>query len=568
MEKQSLTVNVVDFITKNKLGKYRVSQDQVELGCPNKKCANAGQAQFYIAKDTGAYYCHRCGLKGSNLKSLAYKLGLVEFKPLESVEHLFVPEREVVKMQDALWDNAEALEYLCGSRGFKEGAVEQFRLGYKEVESHPSIVIPYFDKVNNCVGLKYYFYTRPSNLPKLKFEKGSKIQAYNLNMVNLKQDIVVTEGEFDAISAWQYGYQNVISIPNGANGINGWTKDIEGADKYYLCFDSDSAGQEGASKFSEKVGRARCYRVLPRFKDLNEYLQHEVGKEEVDLIFKDAKPMFDAPITDIASYIPKALEVLESPNANRGVSTGWKSIDTYLGGIRPSEVTVTSGITGHGKTTFALALISNLTKSNINSLIISPEMPEQDLLISLARNHYRKPITLSEKKEFVEFGNQIQGKVHIANVYNEWTSKHSNRTIDHIFDLIDHSVRHNGVKFVLIDHLRFFITPKEQESERFCIDQFMQKCVHTAIQTKSHIWLVVQPKNLPANQKKLTLMDLKGSSNIGQDAHNVVLVHRNSDPKKERFVEIDIAKNRRLGLCGTVPLEFDNKSMSNYYEVG
>jgi replicative DNA helicase len=78
---------------------------------------------------------------------------------------------------------------------------------------------------------------------------------------------------------------------------------------------------------------------------------------------------------------------------------------------------------------------------------------------------------------------------------------------------------------------------------------------------------VVQPKNLAANQRKVSAVDLKGSSNIGQDAHNIVLIHRNMDSKKNNnLVEIEVAKNRELGTCGTISLEFDTNSKANYYE--
>lgn len=559
--------NVIDFIEKNQLGKYRATSNQVELGCPNKRCPNHGQAQFYISIKTGAFYCHRCGWKGNTLKALAFKLGIIALSQPVEAEHIFISPNDVSTWEDSLWENDEAIDYLTLKRGFEEKTIETFRLGFKEIDGQPVIVIPFFDKTDTCVGMKYYYYKHPANKSKMRFEKDSKIQAYNLNKIDLSKELIITEGEFDAISAWQYGYQNVISIPNGVNGINGWTKEIENCSKYIICFDNDRAGQEGANKLAEVMGRARCYRIFPKLKDLNEYLQCGLDKSDVDKIFADPKPMFQAPITEISQYLDSTIEYLKNPKTNKGWSTGWNSLDYYLGGIREKEVTVTSGITGHGKTTFALALISNLIKQNVNSLLISPEMPEQDLLLNLARNHYRKNITDKEVNDFIKFTNSIQNKVHIANVYNQWTAKTGERTIDRIFDLIDHSVRHCKTKFILIDHLRFFLNPTEQESERFCIDQFMQKCVHTAINSGCHIWLVVQPKNLPANQKKITLMDLKGSSNIGQDAHNVVLVHRHSDPKKEKFVEIDVAKNRKFGLCGSIPLEFDLKSMSNYYEV-
>lgn len=559
---------VIEFITQQKLGKYRASGDQVEIGCPNRKCPNYEQPQFYINRNTGAFYCHRCGWKGTNLKQLAFKLGLITFKEPVNSEHIYVSPKELEQLNLALRNEPSALHYLKDMRGFEDRSIQQFQLGYKIVDGNPAITIPFFDKTDACVGMKYYFFTRPNGVAKIKFERNSKIQFFNLNNITLAQDLIITEGEFDAITAWQYGYENVGSIPNGAGSINGWVEDIESCEKFILCFDNDAAGQEGAKKFSEKVGASKCFRVFPKLKDLNEYLQCNLGKEEVDKIFTNPKPMFEAPITDVSQYIESAKEYLANPVINKGFTTGWKSIDYYLGGVRLGEVTVTSGMTGHGKTTFAMSLISNLIRQDVPSLIISPEMKEQSLLLELANNHYKKVLTEKNVDELVSFAQSIYGKVQIANVFDQWTQKKEGTLLNQIFDLILHSIRNKDVKFVLLDHLRLFLNPKEQDGERFLIDEFMQKCVHTVIQNKVHIWLVVQPKNLPANQKKVTLMDLKGSSNIGQDAHNVILIHRHvNDPKKEHIVEVEVAKNRELGLCGTVPLEFDLSSKANYYEI-
>jgi twinkle protein len=559
---------VIDFITQHKLGRYKVSGQEVEICCPNGKCPNVGQPQFYINRQTGAFYCHRCNWKGGNIKQLAFKLGLIQFKEPVETDHIYISPKDIEHMEAELLATPSAMKFLEEQRGFKRSSIVQFRLGHKTIDSNPVIVIPYFDRTDTCVGLKYYFYTRPSGVPKMKFEKNSKSQLFNINGINFEEPVVLTEGEFDAITAWQYGYENVGSVPNGAQGINGWTEEIDKADKYIICFDNDSAGQEGAKKLSEKLGASRCFRAYPQLKDLNEYLQCNLDKTEVDKIFHSAKPMFEAPITDVTQYIDSACKYLENPTVCKGFTTGWNSIDYYLGGIRLGEVTVTSGMTGHGKTTFAMSMIANLIRQDVPCLIVSPEMKEQSLLLDLANNHYKKILTEKDTQLLIDYAHTIDGKVQIANVFNQWTQKKDGGLLQQIFDLIVHSVRHKGTKFVLLDHLRLFLNPKEQENERFLIDEFMQKCVHTVIQNKVHIWLVVQPKNLPANQKKVALADLKGSSNIGQDAHNVVLIHRHTnDPKKEHIVEVEIAKNRELGLCGTVPLEFDLNSKANYYEI-
>jgi len=555
----------LEFVTQQSW-KYRISGDEIEIACPFKTCPNFKQKQFYINKLTGKWYCHRTkDEKGQNIKHLAFKLGLVTFQNPVKTTHIYISEKEINTLHQNLLTTKDPLEYLTNERGFKLSTIRQFKLGFDTYNGSSVIVIPDFDKTGTCVGKKYHFYKRPIGIAKYSKEKGSKTQFFNLQHIDFSQPIIITEGEYDAMSLWQLGHENVGSIPNGANGINGWVDELKSGTEFYICFDNDAAGQEGAEDLSKQLGRSKCKRIYPRLKDINDYLQHGLDKSYIDKIITQAEPMFRAPVTSIDTYLEKAQHALENPQRAKGVSTGWASIDYYLGGIRWGEVTVTSGITGHGKTTFAEALIGNLIRQDVNCLIISPEMGEETVLIDLANNHYKtRSYNIDKLQKFVTTYSQ---KVYIAKVFDQWTGK-SKRLLDQIFDIIEYSIRNNKVKFILLDHLRLFLKPKDQEGERFAIDEFMQRCVHTAIANNVHIWLVVQPKNLPANQKRVTMSDLKGSSNISQDAHNIILIHRNMDFKKlESLVQLEIAKNRALGTVGMINLEFNLTSKANYNEI-
>src|SRR3990167_5828212 len=557
---------IQEFLIKNNLGKFKITGEEYEFRCPFSECASKEKPTFYINRTSEVWICHRCSKSGKNLKTLAYQLGFVELKEPTKAPHIFIPIIQIEIYQKSLQENKEASTYLINKRGLKQSTIIQFKLGYKLVDNQPAIVIPYFDKTKSCVGMKYDFFLRPAGVEKYRKERGTKTEPLNSDKLNLEQPVIITEGEYDAISLWQYGYTNVISMPNGANGISGWVEEIESAKEFYLSFDNDEVGFEAAQKLADILGRSKCKQVFPRLKDINEYLQHGLDKSHVDLIFKQAQPMFNAPVTNIGKYIDDAKDWIENPNKAKGFSTGWKSIDYYLGGIRLGEVTVMSGITSHGKSTFGLALINNLIQQDVNCLVISPEMKEQALLLDLANGYFRKKV--KDIKDVEEFVNLYNDKIYIANVFDKWTIKKKDSLMQRVFDIIEYSVRNNNVRFVLLDHMRLFLSPKEQDGERFEIDKFMEKCVHTAIKNNIHIWLIVQPKNLPAAQKKVTLHDLKGSSNISQDTNNVVLIHRNTDSKKqESLVEIDIVKNRELGLCGTAVLDFNLASSNNYDEV-
>jgi len=545
--------------------KYKITGKEIEVGCPFDECPNQGEPQFYINIETGKWICHRCDQKGNNLRSLAFKLGLITLQEPVKSKHIYIPDKDLQKYQAQLKSNKHALTYLRETRGLKDSTLHQFKLGFKEVDGHPAIVIPDFDATGTCVGLKYHFYTRPEGVTsKYRKEAGSKTQFFNLHRIDFNQPLIVTEGEYDAISLWQFGYENVGSIPNGANGLNGWIEEINPAKEILICFDNDPAGNEGAEKLGERLGLSKCKRVYPRLKDANDYLQLGLGKKDIDFIFEHAESMFTAPVTQLVQYVDGARQIIDDPEKAKGISTGWTNVDFLLGGIRPGEVTISSGLTGHGKTTFAVSLIGNLMEQDIKCLIVSPEMREYYLLLELANNFHQRRV--KNHKELDEFIAHASDKVHIARVFDMWTNKTKGSLLDRVFDVIEYAIRNNGIKFILLDHLRLFLSVGQQDQERFAIDEFMQRCVRTAIAHGVHIWLIVQPKNLPAQQKKVTMHDLKGSSTISQDAHNILLIHREQDKKKENLVHVDVVKNREFGTTGTAVLEFNLNSRANYSE--
>ena len=554
-------INPTEFIKKHRLGSYRISGEEIELGCPFKECPNHKQKQFYINSNNGAWVCHRCGKKGINLKRLEFALGYVELKEPVKANHVYIPEREINKFHSDLWNSEDALSYLRNQRGFEDWVLKQFRLGYRIKDGNEVIVIPYFDKIGACVGMKYDFFKRPAGIAqKYMKEKGTKTQFFNLDNIDLKQPLIVTEGEYDAISGYQYGLENIGSVPNGATAINGWIDEISEGEKFILCFDNDGAGTEGASRFSKQVGKAKCFRVYSRCKDLSEALQTGFGQDEVLKWFKDEHPMFDAPVMDVTSYVDKAKAVIENPEQYKGTPTGWDVFDYLIKGIRGKEVTAVSGKTGNGKTTWGVSLIGNLIKRDVNCLLVSPEMREEKLLLMLVNNHFRRQATAEEIEMFVD---KHKGSVHLANMYGSWTEENETGMMDLLFDIMQYSVKNSNIKFVFIDHLRLFTSCKEDQ-ERKEIDEFMKRCVRFAMIYDVHIMVVVQPRKLEKGQRKVTGNDLKGSVNIEQDAHNILLVHREEDSD---LVEFDLEKNREFGSVGSFKLKFNKESMANYEEI-
>ncbi|MFI5405010.1 MAG: DnaB-like helicase C-terminal domain-containing protein [Nitrososphaerales archaeon] len=558
--------SVVQFVEENQLGKFKIRGDELELPCPITSCPNKGEYQFYLNTRTEAYYCQRCGTAGKTLKSLAFKLGIIKLNTEVPQNNIVIPFTDIEKYQKSLFLCESAYSYLTNKRGFKPSTIKQFKLGQRDLYNQSVITIPYFDKNGVCVGMKYDFYHRTGE-EKYQKEKGSKTELFNLSKVNNEFPVYVTEGEYDAMTLWQTGYTNVCSLPNGAMGLNGYLETITQAPEYIVCFDSDTAGQEAVQKFSKALGLSKCKLAVPKLKDFNEYLQCGLPSTDIKDIVDSAVPMFHAPIEELSVYRDSVLEYLKDPIKVRGVSTGWNSIDAVWGGVRSGEVTSLSGLTGAGKTTFALALATNQLKNGKKVLIVSPEMNEEILLLDMINGYFHDDV--QDEKRINEFESKFKDKIYIAKVFDTWTDKSSSTLLTHVFDIVEYAIRYYQVDFIILDHMRLLInkSKNEKESERVAIDDFLEKSVHTAIYNNVHIVLIVQPKNILSTQKKLTEHDLKGSSNIGQDSHNILLIHREKNSKNGRsLVELDIAKNRRLGKVGTIVLEFDLNSRNNYLE--
>lgn len=77
--------------------------------------------------------------------------------------------------------------------------------------------------------------------------------------------LVLTEGEFDAMSVWQDTGFAAVSLPNGARSMPlELLPRLEPFERILLWMDDDTPGREGAERIAEKLGLGRCQIVRPR----------------------------------------------------------------------------------------------------------------------------------------------------------------------------------------------------------------------------------------------------------------------------------------------------------------
>ncbi len=153
------------------------------------------------------------------------------------------------------------------------------------------VVFPIFDRNGAVVNL-YGRNIDPENGVSHLYLAGSRSGIINRQAVKRSSTIILTESIIDALTLYDQGFTNVIP----AYGVNGLTEDHlfifnSAVQEVYLCFDSDTAGKQGAAKTAEQLtaNGITVYTVELPDKDASIYFNRHTP-EEFEQLLKSANP--------------------------------------------------------------------------------------------------------------------------------------------------------------------------------------------------------------------------------------------------------------------------------------
>lgn len=549
---------------------------QVRVDDPCPFCDKPKHLYFNAATTT--WDCKRCGETG-NLLTMKRRLG--DLKLDVRPAYVFYrgarggpalpgerpPEGVDVQFHQRLMngDAPEVMEYLLDVRGFTEDTVRRFKLGVAGKGGKRMLAIPHY-YAGELVCIK--FRTVPPDPKAFMRWKDCPSILFNCDCLKDLADlpapdrtVMVCEGETDAIALIQMGYPLVVASTSGAGRSEWpahWLAPLEDATTILLVYDADSAGEEGAEKAATALGRYRCKRVRPPLHDAAEMVAAGLTRLEMDRAIGSANSYEDAVVKPTAAYCDDLRAALARIRP-KGRSTGWITLDAVWGGVRDSELTVLTGDTGSGKSTFTTAIARNQALQDVPVLIAPFEQHVHEVLGKLVSMDARRSVYDMSKEEV----NAALDRVLTLPLY--FIDRHGPTPLGEIKDAIHIAVRRFGVRVVVLDHLHFFLDcPGEQE--RLAIDAAMRALMVWACELDIHIFLVVHPKALGRHPKtgktmRVQLNDLKGSSEIKKAASNGIAVHRLRQEcigSRSDDVDIEVMKCRSpAGSEGSVRLHFD-----------
>jgi twinkle protein len=480
-------------------------------------------------------------------------LGIRDPEPMRETKKFFQPA-EKPKGLTCVAKNEEVLAYLTQKRKLTIDTLNK----YKICAIGREIAFPNIDPTGELINMKFLQLDRPNGKKVSRQLTGCAPGLFGWQAIDDEvRTVILTEGETDCMTWSQMGFP-AISVPMGSRNCDQWIdyewERLDQFDVIYLCFDSDKSGKEGAAKAAARLGIHRCMIIDTHpYKDANEALCAGVEAKTFSQWISSAKAVSPEEIKRPIDFIDEVTELFH-PSGNRPLGLVPSIFEGKIV-LRPSQLTIWLGYTSHGKSAILGQIMLQAMAEGERVAIASMEMPGaitlQRLISQLTRS------TRPSKEMIKKVLHWMGGKLWIYNIIGHATPANVAR-------LMEYSVCRHGVHHFVVDSLmKMSIKSDDYDSQRqFCND------LHTfALQNKVHIHLVSHARKQQSDRSALTKMDAKGSSDISNQADNVLIVMRNK-AKEDARQKGQLSADEELMKPDTVVICDKDRVFGNECRIG
>lgn len=301
-------------------------------------------------------------------------------------------------------------------------------------------------------------------------------------------------------------------------------------------------------------------------------------REKIDEVLLDK---FECYRKDNRTNQQKVFELLNSiqrtreGNGSDYIPTGFTKLDSAIIGVPRAHLTTIASRPGMGKTSFMLQLKRNLVKQGFKPLIISIEMPSDQLLIKDlsaysgidSRRIESGTINDEENLKITDAAKLIYDDNYFIEDDGAWT-------IEKVKATIRRYLIKQKIDIVFIDYLTLIRTPNRKDRYDLAIGEMTNSLREFAKETKLPV-VVLSQLNRECERrfdKKPQLSDLRESGNIEQDSKTVLFLYRpgyygiiaerladysceGRSILNEEYAEVIVSKCRN-GKTGIVPLRY------------
>ena len=529
--------------------------------CPNYTSHKNGDRNPSMSWDKEAlqFYCFTC----------QEKLDIYEYHKRQGKSHKEILGMYNVEENKPIFDlepiTKRCTDYLT-KRKVTEEAIKHFKLkSYKG-----NIAFPYYE-YGQVVGVKYREPKKvDGNGPKYLSIKGSSFGLFNKQNINGADELIICEGEIDCMILYQCGYQ-AVSVGTGAGALDKLFQQekayLEGFKNLIIASDNDEAGKRMDKAFISQFGvKAKIInKSIMLEKDINaEYYKY--GKDKIMQLIESARVKIEG-LRDLDKEPYKGVSAITGSY----IPTGIPTIDNAINDLAPKCVTLISGRTSDGKSTFVNQVMANAVDNGNNVLLVSGE-GIQELLIN---NFYKAVIGRNEDHFIYKKVNKRFFKEPTKHVLSQLRQWHKGKltifnkgdselkTTEQLFDLINMEVKVNRQNLVIIDNLMSILSVEKASDKWEAQADFMQRCHNLAENENTHIILVLHPNKSLAKGSNMEVEQISGTQDLANKADNIICVRREHDEEvKATGVngEIAVLKNRYFSELPIVKIHFEEET--------
>lgn len=440
-------------------------------------------------------------------------------------------------------------------RGNLSGVAEE--MGLSSAQRHGAwwLTIPY-QLDGKIVNRKY----RRTAEKQHDMDKGGKLCLWNADVLSERpRDLIITEGEFDALAAMRCGFRNVVSVPNGApvkaidDPVNAnryaflyETEDaLKHVQTFILATDADGPGRIMAHDLTCVLGIERCKFVTYPVgcKDLNEVLVTHGQAAVVELI-STAKPY---PVNGLYRFsdFPDEAEV-------RSMSTGIEALDPMMR-LCLGTLTVFTGFSNMGKSTVLNTILASCIDRNVPVCLASFETAAKPIL----QNELARALIGCSFKDYPLHPMRADALAQIedcVSIVSNALDDDSEIDLDAYLELIRVAVVRDGAKVVVLDpwneleHKR-----RRDETETDYTGRAIRALKRFARRYGVCLIVVGHPaKPQKGHSGKPGLYDVSGSANWANKADYGLVYHRPDKARNEGTLTVVKVRMGLPGQCGEI----------------
>ncbi|CAF1196675.1 unnamed protein product [Rotaria sordida] len=516
------------------------------------RSSNKISGVIHIGKERGDFACLKCSTNGtwSDFKNQWQHFLSRKYCPKADTPSILLcdKEREIWEQSKTIQDNdKELVDAILSRYGFtEEYTVSNTTLQRYGIRLYQDqLIAPLYDTERSLVNIVILDPTSYSDTKLIKLPA-----PFGLNVLSARNaEIILVDSIWDALCVYQASGKVAIALPN-AKFSTRMNITFEHLRKIHIWYWNDKAL---AFRLANVLSPHRCFMITYPM------VAHTAFKSShnIKTIINESFAVINKCIEQFDTFRDLIRDELLQRTRFAGLQ--WQRfpmLTQIIKGHRAGELTVLTGSTGCGKTTFLSEYSLDLCLQGRSTLFGSFEIQTHRLAKVMLTQY--SGLNLSKHMDvFDKFADQF------ARLPMFFMTFHGQESIDKVINTMGNAVAIHNIQHVIIDNLQFMMGMDYSNNDRFFKqDTLIHRFRKFATNNKCHVTIVIHPRK--EEDDGLTISSIFGSAKASQESDNILIIQQRKlgTANGGNIKYLQVAKNRFDGQLGRFALRFDKERLS------